>query len=59
MEAMRTPPPRKINVSSKTGHRKGAAGYRQGADRVPNDALLHQTGPYACRLHPVGTRAAC
>ena len=49
------PPPRKINVLSKTEHRKGAAGYRQGADQVPNDAL-HQTGPYAYRLHPVGSR---
>ena len=29
---------------SKTEHRKGAAGHRQGAGRVPNDAL-HQTGP--------------
>ena len=52
---MRTPK----NVLSKTEHRKGAAGHRQGAGRVPNDALLHQTGPDECRLHPVGTRAAC
>ena len=47
------------NVLSKTEHRKGAAGHRQGAGRVPNDALLHQTGPGECRPHPVGTRAAC
>ena len=38
---MRTP----NNVLSKIEHRKGAAGHRQGAGRVPNDALLHQTGP--------------
>ena len=50
METMRTPPPppRKINVSSKTGHRKGA-------DRVPNDALLHQT---PCRVGSVGSVSA-
>ena len=46
---MRPPPPRKINVLSKTEHRKGAAGYRQGADQVPNDAL-HQTGPVGSRV---------
>ena len=38
---MRTPK----NVLSKTEHRKSAAGHRQGAGRVPNDALLYQTGP--------------
>ena len=32
------------NVLSKTDLRKGAAGHRQGAGRVPNDALLHRTG---------------
>ena len=38
---MRTPK----NALSKTEHRKGAAGHRQGAGRVSNDALLHHTGP--------------
>ena len=38
---MRTPK----NALSKTEHRKGAAGHRQGAGRMPNDALLHQMGP--------------
>ena len=60
---MRPPPPppkkKKKNVSSLTDHRKGAAGYRQGADRVPSDALLHQTGPVcmpaAPGRRPVGT----
>ena len=46
------------NVLSKTVHRKGAAGHRQGADRVPSDALLHQTGPVCMSAtpgrHPVG-----
>ena len=51
------------NLLSKTEHRKGAAGYRQGADLVPSDALLHQTGPVcmpaAPGRRPGGTRAAC
>ena len=38
---MRTPK----NVLSITEHRKGAPGHRQGASRVPSDALLHQMGP--------------
>ena len=38
---MRTPK----NVLSKTEHGKGAADHRQGAVRVPRDALLRQTGP--------------
>ena len=56
---MRPPPPKKkkkINkykVLSQTEHRKGAAGYRQGADQVPSDALLHQTGP-VCMLAAPG-----
>ena len=33
------------NVLCKTEHRKGTAGHRQVAGRVPSDALLHQTGP--------------
>ena len=33
------------NVLSKIEHRTGAAGHRQGAGRVPNDALLRQKGP--------------
>ena len=65
---MRPPPQKKKkkkkkkNVLSKTEHRKGTAGYLQGADRVPSDAL-HQTGPVcmpaAPGRHQVGTRAAC
>ena len=50
------------NVLSKTKHRKGGAGYRQGTDRVPNYALLHQTGPVCMPAAPGrcpgGTRAA-
>ena len=57
------PPPEKKNVLSKTEYRKGAAGYWQGADRVPSDALLRQTGPVcmpaAPGRRPGGTRAAC
>ena len=49
---MRPPPPKKKNVLSKTEHRKGAAGYRQGADRVPSDAPLHQTGPVCMPAEP-------
>ena len=62
---MRPPPPKKKNVVSKTEYRKGAAGYQQGADRVPSDALLHQTGPVGLCMptapgrRPGGTRAAC
>ena len=47
-----TPPPPKKNVLSKTEYRKGAAGYRQGADRVPSDALPHQTGPVCMPAAP-------
>ena len=51
------------NVLSKTEHRKGVAGFQQGADRVPSDALLHQTGPVcipaAPGRRPGGKRAAC
>ena len=51
---MRTPK----NVLSKTEHRKNAAGHRQGAGQVPNDILLHQTGPgwmsTAPGRHPCG-----
>ena len=60
-----TPPPpkKKKTALSKTEHRKGEAGYRQGADRVPSDALLHQTGPVcmpaAPGRRPGRTRAAC
>ena len=45
---MRTPK----NVLSKTEHRKGAAGYRQGAGRVPNDASN------GARMHAGCTRSA-
>ena len=55
-----TPPPKKKKTFRKTEHRKG---YRQGADRVPSDALLHQTGPVcmpaATGRRPGGTRAVC
>ena len=46
------------NILSKTEHRKGAVGYRQGADRAPNYAHLYQTGPgcmsAASGRHPYG-----
>ena len=37
---------------NKTEHRKGAAGYRQGAERVPSYALLDQTGPVCLSAAP-------
>ena len=45
------------NALSKTEHRKGAAGYRQGAGRVPSDVPFIKRGPETCRLLSVSVRS--